>query len=280
MNKLICVVGSTGTGKTAKALELAKEYPSIIVSADSRQVYRGMDIVTGKDHPPGVEIFGLDLVDPGEPCSVAVWHTAVMPPILQAWQDQKQVIVVGGTGLFVKSLTDGIDTMDIAINQPLRDELSLLSLANLQLRLESLDQKKFASLNYSDQCNPRRLIRAIEVAQSLLSVKIPTEFTAPESVLLGLRVTSDIDYRIRITQRVMTRLELGAIEETKNLLTKYDKNLQSMTAIGYKSLVAFLENKLSWQDLISDWVEGELQYAKRQLTWFRKVAGIKWYDIE
>src|SRR5690242_12346572 len=101
MNSLLAIVGPTGTGKTERALKEAAKTDSIVVSADSRQVYRTMDIVTGKDHPSGTPLYGIDIVSPDESCSVAVWHEAVMPHIKQAWKEGKQVIVVGGTGLYL-----------------------------------------------------------------------------------------------------------------------------------------------------------------------------------
>jgi len=283
MNKILCIIGPTGTGKTKRAVEESQKFPSILVSADSRQVYRGMDIVTGKDHPQDIKIYGIDILDPNESCSVAVWYDCVMPHIQSGWKEGKQVIVVGGTGLYVKALTDGIPTMQVPINQPLRDELSSLSITELQEKLNKLDPTKFTHMNHSDQYNPRRLIRAIEVAGN-------PERTCPEpcrrsrriscdAQLIGLKYSVESIQRNKIRARVISRLEQGAVEETQSLLSKYAKNFPSMSAIGYRSIINFIENKCTKQEMIDSWVEGELAYSKRQLTWFRKQPVI-WYDID
>jgi len=274
MNKLVAIVGPTGTGKTKKAIELSKQEPSILVSADSRQVYRHMDIVTGKDHPKDITIHGIDIVDPDEPCSVAIWYDAVMPHIKQAWKEGKQVILVGGTGLYVKAITSGIATMQVPINQVLRDELSPLSIPELQAKLSSLDSLKLASMNHSDLLNPRRLIRAIEVAGH----PEKSQIISCDSKLVGLKYSVESIERNKIQERVVTRLELGAITETKSLLSLYNPNLQSMSAIGYRSIIKFIEKSCTEDEMIEEWVSGELSYAKRQMTWFRKQPVI-WYDV-
>lgn len=277
MNKLICVVGPTATGKTAKAVELSKEFPSIIVSADSRQVYRGMDIVTGKDHDKDTLIYGLDLVNPDEDCSVALWYDQVIPLIESAWKERKQVIAVGGTGLYIKALTDGIETMQIPLDQSLRDELSQKSLLELQERLSILNPTKFNSLNESDVKNPRRLIRAIEIERS--SIKPNHAHILAEVTMLGRRYSSPDIYRSVIRDRVLSRLKSGAIAETIELRKKYGDHLASMSAIGYRSINKYLSGQIGEQAMIDDWVDGELSYAKRQMTWFNKVKSIEWYDI-
>lgn len=278
MNKILCIVGPTGTGKTAKAIELSKDQPSILISADSRQVYRGMDIVTGKDHPERIKIYGIDIVDPDESCSVAVWHDSVMPMIKRAWEVEKLPIIVGGTGLYVKSLTDGMETMQVPINQLLRVELQSLSIPELQDQLSTLNKAKYDSMNHSDQNNPRRLIRAIEIAKSL--------FTKSSSVNLqlsiktiGLKYFDESNHRSNIIKRVMSRLSHGAVAETRSLLIKYGKNPPSMSAIGYQSIIRYLENNLTEKEMVEDWAIKELSYAKRQMTWFRKQSVI-WYDID
>ncbi len=283
MSKLLCIVGPTGTGKTTRAIEESRKQPSILISADSRQVYRGMDIVTGKDHPTDVPIYGIDIVNPDEPCSVSLWYDAVIPHIEKAWEQRKLPIVVGGTGLYVKALTNGIPTMGVPINQSLRHKFANFTVAELQNKLNQLDQSKFASMNHSDQNNPRRLSRAIEVA--FHSNKVPnlakqsSELSEVRSTLVGLRYSDESIQRNKVYERVLARLKMGAIKETKNLLKRYDRSLPSMSAIGYKSIISFLENQIDEATMIESWVVGELAYAKRQLTWFRKQPTI-WYDVD
>jgi tRNA dimethylallyltransferase len=277
MNQLICVVGPTATGKTKKAIELFQESPSILVSADSRQVYRGMDIVTGKDHPQDIAIYGIDIVDPGDDCSVSVWHDAISPHLQKAWDEGKQVIVVGGTGLYVKAITDGIETMQVPINQVLRDELSSLSIAELQNKLKEINAKKFVSMNNSDLNNPRRLIRAIEIEHSGI---IPAVARKDVDIkMIGLKYSNFVMQENKIRERVKSRLGDGAIEETKTLLSKYGPSIKSLTAIGYKSILSHLDGNLSYDEMVENWVEGEMSYVKRQLTWFRKQPVI-WYDVD
>ncbi len=280
MNKLLCIVGPTATGKTKKALALLAKQPSILVSADSRQLYRGMSVVTGKDHPKNIKIYGIDIVNPDQPCSVSVWYDTVMPPIRQAWVEGKLPIIVGGTGLYVRALTHGIATIAVPIDQPLRDELSVLSLTKLQDRLKSLDTFKFESMNHSDQNNPRRLIRAIEIYKDPFFVKPRTGRNLPQTEIIGLKYSDLRVQREKITQRVLARLEQGAISETEKLLAKYPPSLQSMSAIGYRSIIQYLEGKLTKDQMIDSWVADELSYAKRQLTWFRPTKNIKWYDVD
>ena len=283
MSQLICVVGPTATGKTKKAIELFSQVPSILVSADSRQVYRSMDIVTGKDHPENINLYGIDIVDPDQDCSVAIWYDSVMPHIKRAWKEGKQVIMVGGTGLYIKAITNGIETMSVPINQSLRDELSLLSITELQDRLKAIDEKKFSSMNNSDANNPRRLIRAIEIITSGI---IPSQTIKQiDTQIIGLKYFDDLpaqagsNHRSAIKSRVIDRINRGAVEETKQLLTKYDPSLKSMSAIGYKSIISFIEGQLTKEQMIETWVGDEMAYAKRQLTWFRKQQVI-WYDVD
>ncbi len=277
MNKLLTIVGPTATGKTKYALKLAAQKPSLIISADSRQVYRGMDIVTGKDHPQNIKIFGINILDPDETCSVSVWYDAVTPHMQKAWGEGKQVIVVGGTGLYVRALTHGIETIRVPINHALRAELDSLSVNELQKILKAHDPDKFANMNNSDKHNPRRLIRAIEVVHN------PHESSSvhPRSStkVIGLRYYDNSNYSSKVRQRVVARLKSGAIEETKQLLSRYDRGIQSLSAIGYKSIISYLDKKTTKSEMIESWVSDELSYAKRQMTWFRKQEVI-WYDID
>lgn len=270
------IVGTTGSGKTALALKFAATHPTLLVSADSRQVYRGMDVVTGKDHPQSVPLAGIDLVAPDEPCSVSVWHNAVSPLITSAVQSGKQVVVVGGTGFYLSALSRGIATLSVPLNPPLRSELEQLSLAALQAKLQTLDPAKFLRFNHSDQRNPRRLIRAIEVAVAIGSGPTLAPVVAP-APLLGLYYSDATRYEAVIHSRVLARLKLGAIAETQQLLAKYPPTSQSFSALGYSQIISHLRGELTEAEMISAWVHAELKYAKRQLTYFRKL-NVTWYD--
>ncbi len=277
MKKLIlAIVGPTATGKTNLAIRLSHSFPSILVSADSRQVYRSMNIVTGKDHPANINILGVDLIDPSQPSSVSLWHDAVMPAINSAWNDGKMVIVVGGTALYVKALISNIETLKVPINSSLRKSLEILSVSDLQAKLKLIDQDKLVQMNNSDAHNPRRLIRAIEVALSPHKPSSPA--SPPSSLLIGLNYSDTDIYNNIVRERVLKRLQLGALEETKQQLVV--ANAQSFTALGYSSLVAHLAGELSYQQMIESWVSNELGYAKRQMTFFRKLPGITWFPVE
>lgn len=281
--KLLCIIGPTGTGKTALAVKIGKEVPSVLISADSRQIYRGMDIVTGKDHPQDLALFGIDLVDPDDDFSVSQWHDAVLPVIKSAQAKNLLPIVVGGTGLYVSSLVNSIDTMHVPINKGLREELELLPVIELQAKLSKFSSARFTNMNYSDQHNPRRLIRAIEVEK--YNASNPSIHNLPSTTynltptIVGLLPPTDPEvYRADIQSRVAKRLEGGAIEETQRLLQKYPLGIPAFTSIGYGPIIRFLNNEISREQMIGEWTQGEISYAKRQLLYMRKLAGVEWYD--
>lgn len=271
---ILCLVGGTATGKTKLATHLAKVFAGTLISADSRQVYRGMDLVTGKDHAEDVSIAGIDLVSPAENCSVAVWYRVIKPLLTSS----RLPIVVGGTGLWFKAVTGGIATLNIPPDPALRLELESLSPASLRARLHSLAPSRLASMNQSDQGNPRRLIRAIEIASSpaLVKSKLPRE---RNTKMIGLNYPASFNYEEVIRQRVLARLRLGAVEETKTLLRIFSPKCISLTAIGYRSLIRYLNSELDYEEMITHWTRDELKYAKRQRTWFQKIPAIQWYEV-
>lgn len=275
----ICIVGPTATGKTGLAIELNQRFKGILVSADSRQVYRKMDIVTGKDHSPHVKIHGIDLVNPDQECSVSLWYQAISPLV----HSNQLSIIVGGTGLYVKALTEGIPTMTIPPDHSLRKQLTTLSIPDLQARLKSLSFSRYKRLNHSDSLNSRRLIRAIEIeSTSSIRETEKTSFTIPNhpSLIIALRPPDIVFYTRLIKTRVLDRLKIGALQETQELIAEYGNNLPSLSAIGYRSLISFLEGEISREEMINKWVSDEVSYAKRQLTWFKKVTNLNWFSSE
>src|SRR3989344_5897459 len=266
MQKLLVICGPTVTGKTKLALHLAKVFNGEIISADSRQVYKYMDIGTGKDKPEGIEINGYDLVNPDEEFSVSQYADFANACIREINSRGKLPILVGGTGLYIKGVVDGIDTADIPKDEKLRVKLNGLKIEDLQEKLKKIDSKKFASMNDSDINNPRRLIRAIEVASS---GKISERKGMSYDVLfIGLSLSREkLDERI--TKRVDDRINQGFDKEIDFLKKKDFFRYAPARTLGYKD----------WPD-IKKWKREEIKYAKRQMTWFKKDKRIKWFDIE
>lgn len=288
MQKILVICGPTATGKTQLGFKLAKKFNGEIVSADSRQVYKHMDIGTGKEWSSDVKVWGYDLVDPKENYSVSDYFREMKFVIEAMWKRNKLPIIVGGTGLYIQSLIDGIATIDIPQNKNLRESLEQMTVVELFDKLGNLDGVKAASLNSSDKKNSRRLIRAIEVA--VWNAENATQKQVVEnrkSVLdkdvdvLMVGITADQNKLLEnVEKRVEKRMNEGFIDEVEHLLMKEKvswKN-QSMNSLGYKESEAFFKSGLSYEDFISLWVSKEMKYMKRQITWFKKDKRIKWFN--
>lgn len=280
MQNILFIVGPTSSGKTDLALHLHHKISSMLFSADSRQVYRNMDIGTGKDIPlDGTHIDGISLIDPEEEWSVSHFEKAVTPWITQVWTSKKLPMIVGGTGLYLRSLLDPFLTIHVPQNPLLRQDLEQKPISQLYEILAKHDVKKLNAMNASDRNNPRRLIRAIEVAEAGYEVqKHPTLSFLPK--IIGLHVSNDLLEK-RIGERVHTRFEHGMIAETELLMKKYlDWMLPAFSATGYREVRMFLEKEITQRECIELWTLHEIQYAKRQMTWFKKMKMVEWYDVE
>lgn len=288
-SKILVICGPTATGKTSLGIRLAKKFNGEIVSCDSRQVYKYMDIGTGKEWDEEVKIWGYDLAEPNEKYNVSEYFKISKSIISDIWQRNKLPIIVGGTGLYIKSIIDGIPTVDIPKSESLRNSIENLSAKELYEKLATLDSSKAASLNSSDRTNPRRLVRAIEVA--VWNVENETqkkEVEKRENVLdknvdvlmIGLAAENEVLLK-NIEQRVEKRMEQGFIDEVEGLLKiGISWKEQSMNSLGYKESEAFFKNGQTYEDFISLWIRNEMKYVKRQLTWFKKDKRVKWFDIK
>jgi len=301
VNKLLVICGPTAVGKTGLAISLAKKYNGEIVSADSRQVYKGMDIGTGKDFPRGakirhpwfgkygyyevhgVKIWGYDLADPRKDFNVAQYLKIAHHFIDDIAKRKKFPILVGGTGLYIKGVVDGIPTAAVPPSENLRKNLEGRSVDELFELLARIDSLKAASLNASDRKNPRRLVRAIEIAQYQLTKKtipIPHTIGGNYDILhIGLSAPNDFLDR-KIMERIKDRLKNGAKDEVRKLLrmgVKWED--QSMNALGYGVWRDHFEGDVDEEHVLSEWERDESKYAKRQITWFKRDARIKWFDI-
>lgn len=302
MNKLLIICGPTSTGKTTLAVNLAKKFNGEIVSADSRQVYKGMDIGTGKELPrgakikypwfykwgyyeiKGIKVWGYDLIDPKNEFSVAQYLKFANNVIPDIQRGKKLPILVGGTGLYIKGITEGIPTAAIPKNNRLRKNLELKSIEELYEILASLDAFKAGSMNISDKKNPRRLIRAIEISQYLVDHKklINRRMEEKNMDVLFIGLNANRDYLEKaIELRVKKRLRTGIKKEIKELIKKkIDWNSQPMVSLGYRQWRNFFEGGISEQIVINRWMNEEKKYAKRQMTWFKKIKSINWFDIK
>ncbi len=276
MNKLLVICGPTATGKTALAVYLAGLFHGEILSVDSRQVYRHMDIGTGKDKPEGVTIWGYDLVNPTEEFSVAQYVSLARKKIEQCWVEDKLPILVGGTGLYIKAVIDGIQTANIPPDEKLREELIQKPPEELFTMLTSVDPIKGQSLNDSDKANPRRLIRAIEIAKTEPNSNEQSKLDA-DTLFIGLKLTQE-EQEKRIKERVEARLTQGFEEEVQRLLAMgVGWHNQSMSSLGYRQWQAVLSGKQTREQALQEWIIEERKYAKRQMTWFKKDSRIVWF---
>src|SRR5581483_4796649 len=300
MNKLLLISGPTASGKTALGFLMGKKLQGEIVSADSRQVYKGMDLVTGKEEDPVVKTWLIDVVDPDDDFNVATYYELAWKAIRDIWDRGKLPIVVGGTGFYIKALLDGIGTMGIPPNWKMRNEFSKLSIEELAKILQKIDAKKWDVMNASDRKNPRRLIRAIEIANYIpageekvivagddsglkleeLSSVAPQDFIKTESDFfwIGLTMPTSAVLYERIDLRVDERVALGALEEARRLGKEYGWNISSMTGQGYRELRECIEGKISLNEAINRWKFAEHAYARKQMTWFKKEKRILWFD--
>lgn len=306
MNKLLVICGPTATGKTSLSVSLAKKFNGELVSADSRQVYIGMDLATGKDIPvnskyvypvreirnpklggfylfDSVPAWMIDAVKPNQEFSVSDYVDLSSKIIEDIESRNKLPIIVGGTGFYIKALIDGVDTLGIPPDWELRKQLETKPVKELFEMLSRLNSEKSASMNSSDKQNPRRLIRAIEVSlnKSNLTHQNPaSHFALPTSCLfIGLSADYKFLYN-RVDKRIEEQVKLGAEEEIKKLIDSgYTWDLPAMTAMGYGVWKPYFENKETKEQVIEKWKFSEHAYVRRQMTWFKKDVRIKWFDI-
>ena len=304
--KLIIVTGQTATGKTKLALKLAAKENGELVNFDSRQIYKHLDIITGKDLslikrstfyvPRSTLIWLYDIVDPKKYFSSFDYVKAAIPIIKKIIEQGKTPILVGGTYFYLYHLLYDVPTQNIKPDWKLRNELNKKSVSELQNMLKKIYGKNFdLSMNRSDFNNPRRLIRKIEILSyvSINRLINTTKQNRHKNILtekLGLKKLEidfvGLKFKARknlvgsIKRRVDVRLKMGAVEEVKNLLKKgYTENDPGMKTIGYQQIISYLKGKLTKQEAVDQWATKEIQYAKRQYTFMKKDKNIKWRRI-
>jgi len=296
-SRLLIILGPTSTGKTDVALDLAKKFNGELVSCDSRQVYKGLDIGTGK--LPGLEVkvekhdnywildnikvWMYDVVDFKKQYTVFDYVNQAKKIIEDIESRNKLPIIVGGSGLYLKGLLFGFDNLNIPIDEKLRKELEKLSLEQMQYKLKTLALGKWRALNNSDKQNPRRLVRAIEL--TILSAK---EIRKTDNGLgdlfntlkIGLTATKE-NLFIRSDKRVVLRMQAGMIGEAEKLHKK-GLTFSRMKQLGleYGLLSEYLQNQIKEEQELIEKIQIKIhQYIKRQLVWFKKEEQVVWFDI-
>ena len=285
---LICIVGPTAVGKTEIAIQLAQHLDAEIVSLDSRQIYRGMDIGTAKPTPDqrgAVPHHLIDCVEVDQPFSVAEYQCLADTAITEIQKCDKQAIAVGGAGLYFRGLIDGLfegPGADTEIRAKLQREADEHGNVALHERLRRCDPE---AANRVHPNNLVRVIRALEVYEltgkpiSALQGQWETNEPRYPFRAFGLNMPREVLYR-RIEDRVDRMVEVGLIEEVKWLLDQgYPRDCVAMQSFGYKELIDYLDGVRTFDEAITLLKQNTRRFAKRQLTWFRNDPRIEWFDI-
>ena len=286
--KVIVIVGPTASGKTALSIELAKQIKGEIVSCDSMQIYKDMNIGSAKpslEEMQGIKHYMIDIVEPDKRFSVAEYKKQAEQAIEEILSKGKMPIVIGGTGLYADSLIYGIEYPEIEFDKNYRNELENIAnskegLSNLYEKAKEIDSKAIEKISPNDK---KRILRILEIYHSTGKTKTELEAESRKNeVKYDYRVFAiNMDRQIlynRINKRVEIMIENGLIEEVKNLLDKYKEFPTAMQGLGYKEVVEYLNGYLKKDEMIEKIKQETRRYAKRQLTWFRKNKNIVWID--
>ena len=287
--KVIVICGPTASGKTALSIELAKQINGEIVSADSMQIYKDMNIGTAKptkEEMQEIRHYLIDFVSPDERYSVADYKQDAKKAIREILKKGKVPIIVGGTGLYVDSLIYEIEYPNIEFDEKYREKLEKEveenGLEELYEKAKEIDIEAIKKISKNDK---KRILRILEIYHATGKNKTEQEIESRKNEV-------EFDYKVyalnwdreklyeRINKRVDIMLEQGLIEEVKNVYEKYNEFPTAMQGLGYKEVVEYLENKMSKEEMIEKIKQETRRYAKRQMTWFRKNKQTIWLNAE
>ena len=285
MNNIICIAGPTASGKTALAVELAKTFNGEVVSCDSMQIYKRMDIGTAKptlEEREGIPHHMLDICEPDEDFSVSKYCEMATPIVDDIIARGKTAIIAGGTGLYMDSLIKGNDFAPFPATghrQRLEEKLNAVGLDAMIAELAAIDPESVDRA----QKNPRRIIRALEVfyetGETITSHNLKTQAIPPRysPLWLGLDFEPRKLLYDRIDLRVGIMLEMGLEKEIRDLLSSgIPATCTAMQAIGYKEFVDALDGRCTMEEAADQVRQSSRRYAKRQLTWFRRNPNMNW----
>ncbi|MDR2879049.1 MAG: tRNA (adenosine(37)-N6)-dimethylallyltransferase MiaA [Fusobacteriales bacterium] len=280
--KGLVIAGPTGVGKTDLSLRLAEKLKTEIISADSMQIYKGMDIGTAKIKPEemnGIRHYIIDIVSPDKDYSVGNFESDVNKILSEKEKNNENIIIAGGTGLYINAVTDGISELPDK-DENLRGTFSEKSLEELQKELYILDPESY---NKIDIKNKVRVVRALEVCIlsgekfSVLKSKNIKKNNFSFLKILLLRDRQEL--YDRIDRRVDLMMQKGLLEEAEEIYGKYSSSLYKINAIGYKELFSYFDGELSLDEAVDKIKTESRRYAKRQMTWFRKEKDYYIYNL-
>lgn len=276
--QILVIIGPTASGKTKLALELARAHNGEIISADSRQVYKGMDIGTGKDlaeygsGKSAVKYHLIDVANPKTPYDLYQYQKAAQKAILDVIKRGKLPIVAGGSGLYVQAVVDGY-ILGAKGRSTDNKDLEKLTLIEIQHRVQKQDKEFFERLNNSEKNNKRRLIRYLEILQSSSKLHEEPKIKEPpyEAKVIGLQIGMET-LRKRIKQRILDRLKNDAMIKEVEKLHKDGLSWERLESFGleYTFISRFLQKKMGREEMIDKLAIATGQFAKRQMTWFRR----------
>jgi tRNA dimethylallyltransferase len=283
--RVVVIGGPTASGKTSLGVDLALALKGEVVNADSMQVYIGMDVGTAKpgiEERKGIPHHLLDVVEPDQEFNAAVFRSMALPLAREIYLKGRSCFVVGGTGLYIKSLLSGLFEIP-SVNPDLRSSLLREceegGLGALHGRLNDLDPESAAKIHPKDRVRITRALEIIQLTGRRFS-DLSREHGFRDSPFRSLKLCLDVEreelYR-RINERTLAMIEAGLARETEELLRKgYSPDLKPMKAIGYRHMVQHLEGKCSLEEAVETLQRDTRRYAKRQLTWFRSDPEVKW----
>ena len=286
--KVIVIVGPTASGKTSLSIELAKKINGEIVSCDSMQIYKDMDIGSAKpskEEMQGIKHYMIDEVIPTQRFSVAEYKKKAELAIEEILKNGKVPIVVGGTGLYANSLIYGIEYSDIEFDEKYRKKLMEIAqseegLKSLYEEAKRIDKKAMEKISPNDQ---KRILRILEIYNATGKTKTEQEEISRKNEVkydynvFAINIERTILYE-RINKRVDMMIEQGLIEEVRKLIEKYPEFPTAMQAIGYKEIVQYFDGKITKEEAIEKIKQETRRYAKRQITWFKRIENIKWLN--
>lgn len=288
--EVVAVVGPTASGKTALSIRLAKEFNGEIINGDSMQIYKGLDIGTAKiteEEMEGIPHHLLDIKEPTESFSVAEYQTLVREKIAEIQERGKLPIIVGGSGLYVQAVLYDFQFTEEQVDEEARkkyyDELAKIGPDAMHEKLAKLDPETAKTIHPN---NTRRVIRALEMVELHGESKATEEHQRGNvpmyhHLIIGLDMDREKLYD-RINLRVDLMMEKGLLREVRGLWERGIRDVQSVQAIGYKELYAYLDGLVTLEDATEQLKQNSRRYAKRQLTYFRNKMDVQWigYDWE